>query len=265
MMDLGLNGKVALVTAASGGLGFATAMELVREGAQVVICGRNEDRLEEAVAKLQAVGGEDVVVGQVADVTNISEGRQLVSMTVETFGGLDILVTNAGGPPGGGFDNFDLAAWQKAVDLTLMSAINLIREALPNLRDSGEGSILTITSTSAKQPISSLILSNAIRPAVLGLTKSLSQELGPDNVRVNSILPGWTETDRVTNLLSYNAEKNGTTPEEEAAKISAAIPLGRIGQPEEFGRVAAFLVSPAASYVTGAMLQVDGGRTQGLL
>lgn len=264
-MDLGLNGKVALITAASAGLGFATAMELVQEGARVVICGRNEERLEEAVAKLQAVAGEGAVTGQVADVADMSEGRQLVSLTVETFGGLDVLVTNAGGPPGGGFDSFDLTAWQKAVDLTLMSAVNLIREALPHLRNSGVGSILTITSTAAKQPISSLVLSNAIRPAVLGLTKSLSQELGPDNIRVNSILPGWTETDRVTNLLAYNAEKNGTTPEAEAAKISAAIPLGRIGQPEEFGRVAAFLVSPAAGYVSGVMLQVDGGRTAGLL
>lgn len=264
-MDLGLNGKVALVTASSSGLGFATAKALVSEGAQVVICGRNEERLENAVASLQEIGGEDAIAGQVADVADPADVRRLVANTVETFGGLDLLVTNAGGPPGGGFDSFEADAWQKAVDLTLMSAIHLIQEALPHLRDSEAGSILTITSTAAKQPIPALILSNAIRPAVLGLTKSLSQELGPEGIRVNSILPGWTQTERVDNLLAFNAERNDTTPEEEAAKIGSAIPLGRIGQPEEFGRVAAFLLSPAASYVSGAMLQVDGGRTGGLL
>lgn len=264
-MDLGLANKVALVTAASQGLGFATALELVREGAQVVICGRNEEKLEAAVAELRAAVEEPVVVGQVADVSDPADVRQLVSMTVETFGRLDMLVTNAGGPPGGTFDSFEIEAWQKAVNLTLMSAIHLIKEALPHLRESGAGSILTITSTAAKQPIPALILSNVIRPAVLGLTKSLSQELGPANIRVNSILPGWTRTERVDNLLAFNSERNGTTPEQEAAKISDAIPLGRIGQPEEFGRAAAFLLSPAASYITGVMLQVDGGRTNGLL
>ncbi|MFZ0547624.1 MAG: SDR family oxidoreductase [Candidatus Promineifilaceae bacterium] len=264
-MNLGLEGKIALVTAASRGLGFATARELVREGAQVVICGRNEERLETAVAELQNVAGEAVAVGLVADVSNPADVRQLVSATVETFGGLDILITNAGGPPGGTFDSFEAEAWQKAVNLTLMSAIILVQESLPHLRDSEAGSILTITSTSAKQPISGLILSNVVRPAVLGLTKSLSQELGPDGIRVNSILPGWTATERVAELMDYNTKRNGTTVAEEVTKISAAIPLGRIGQPEEFGRVAAFLVSPAASFISGVMLPVDGGRYGGLL
>ena len=210
-MDLGLNGKIALVAAASSGLGFATAMELVREGAQVVICGRNEDRVEAALAKLQAVGGEEVVAGMVADVADMADGRQLVASTVETFGGLDILITNAGGPPAGTFDDFDLDAWMKAVNLTFMSAVNLIREALPHLRDSETPSILTITSYTVKQPRAMLLLSNAIRPAVIGLTKSLSQELGPEGIRVNSILPSWTMTERIESLLKFNSESNWMT------------------------------------------------------
>lgn len=264
-MDLELTGKVALVTAASRGLGFAAAKALLLEGAQVVICGRNEERLATAVADLQMLAGSSAVAGQVADVTNKDEIRQLVAMTVETFGGLDILVTNAGGPPSGGFDAFEMATWQEAVNLTLMSAVDLIQEALPHLRNSQAGSILTITSISAKQPLPNLILSNVLRPAVLGLTKSLSQELGPDGIRVNSILPGWTATERVDELMAANAKRNGTTKAEEVAKITAAIPLGRIGKPEEFGHVAAFFSSPAASFVTGVMIQVDGGRTAGLI
>ena len=171
----------------------------------------------------------------------------------------------AGGPAPGTFDSTDPAAWRTAVDLTLMSAVHLIRSALPHLRQSTAASILTITSISTKEPIPGLLLSNVFRPAVVGLTKTLSQELGPENIRVNSILPGWTETERVVHIFQDRAAQNKTTIAAEKAGITDKIPLGRMAQPVEFGRVAAFLVSPAASYITGTMLQVDGGIYTGLM
>ncbi|MCI0578591.1 MAG: SDR family oxidoreductase [Chloroflexi bacterium] len=265
-MDLGLKDKIALVAASSRGLGLAAALELAREGAKVVISGRDDDRLEEARQQLfDAVGPGAAVAALRADVAVREEAERLVEQAAATFGGLDILITNAGGPPGGTFDTLDLDAWEKGVRLTLMSAVYLIRAALPHLRHSQAASILTVTSVSVKQPIPNLFLSNAIRPAVAGLTKSLSQELGPEGIRVNSILPGWTATERVEEIMTYNAGRNQTTIGEEKAKVTAAVPLGRMGRPEEFGKVAAFLVSPAASYVTGVMLLVDGGRYSGLL
>ncbi len=265
-MDLGLNGKVALVVAASKGLGFAAARQLVLEGANVAICSRSQQQVDEAVAKLQELGSpETAVAGFVTDVTNAEQIYQLVQDTVEIFGRLDVLITNAGGPPGGTFDTTDISSWEKAFHLTLMSVTHLIKAALPHLRQSSTPSILTITSVSVKQPIAGLLLSNAIRPAVVGLTKSLSQELGSENIRVNSILPGWTATERVGEILTYRAQQNGTTKEAEEAKITQSIPLGRMATPAEFGNVAAFLVSPAASYVNGVMVQVDGGSYSGLL
>ncbi len=265
-MDLGLQGKKALVVAASKGLGFATAKQLVQEGAHVAICGRVQARVENAVQKLKEVRRQETAVfGFVTDVTNSAQIQQLVQDSASTLGGLDILVTNAGGPPGGTFDSTPIEAWEQAFHLTLMSVTHLIKAALPYLRQSNAPSILTITSISVKQPIAGLFLSNAIRPAVVGLTKSLSQELGPEGIRINSILPGWTATERVEEIMAYRAAQNGTTAEIEAAKITSTIPMRRMGRPEEFGAVAAFLVSPAASYVTGAMLQVDGGSYTGLL
>jgi 3-oxoacyl-[acyl-carrier protein] reductase len=272
-MDLGLKDKVALVTAASRGLGFAVAQVLIEEGARVVICGRDHERLQSAAQRLAETvqpetgiaAGNRHVLPLTADVAEPGDVVQLIRETAATYGGLDILITNAAGPPGGTFDTIDTAAWEKGVELTLMSAVRLIRESLPYLRQSQAASILTITSYSVKQPIAGLLLSNVIRPAVVGLTKSLSQELGPAGIRVNSILPGWTETERVQEILAYRAEQAGTTPEEEMAKITAAIPLGRMARPEEFGRAAAFLVSPAASYISGLMMQVDGGIVNGLL
>lgn len=262
-MDLGLKDRVALVTAASAGLGLAVARELAREGAKVAICGRSPDRLQAAVEQLRQIN--ETAVGFRVDVSKPEQVEKLVADTVDHFGGLDILVTNAGGPPSGTFDQLDLAAYQKAMELTLMSAVRLIHEALPHLRQSDAASILTITSSTVKQPMPALLLSNVFRPAVAGLTKTLSQELGPENIRVNSILPGSTMTDRITELLNYRSEQNGTTIEEEQAKMAARIPLGRLGEPEEFGRVGAFLVSPAASYITGAMIPVDGGSYDGLI
>ncbi|MBK8985874.1 MAG: SDR family oxidoreductase [Chloroflexi bacterium] len=266
-MNLGLEGKAALVVASSTGLGLAVARQLVLEGAKVALCGRSAERLAEAAAELQALAGEGetAVLAIPCDVTDADQITGLVEQTAAAFGGLDILITNAGGPPGGTFDTTDLAAWRSAIDLTLMSVVHLVKAALPHLRRSSAPAILTVTSVSVKQPIAGLLLSNVLRPGVVGLTKSLALELAPENIRVNSILPGWTATDRVNHIFEYRAATNGTTVEIERAKITHSIPMGRMARPEEFGNVAAFLVSPAASYVTGVMIQVDGGSYVGLL
>lgn len=264
-MDLGLAGKKALVTAASRGLGFATAQCLVEEGADVVICSRDGDKVSQAVAELSEINGTSQIAGIVTDVSNPEDISGLVDFAIEMLGGLDILVTNAGGPPGGTFDSTSIEDWEKGVQITLMSAVRLIKTALPHLRQSDSASILTITSISVKEPIAGIFLSNAIRPGVIGLTKTLSQELGPEGIRVNSILPGFTLTERQEELIAYNMKVKNITREEELASRTASIPMGRMGTPEEFGRVAAFLASPAASYVSGTMVQVDGGRYQGLM
>jgi 3-oxoacyl-[acyl-carrier protein] reductase len=189
--------------------------------------------------------------------------EKLVSQAVEALGGLDLLVTNAGGPPPGRFEIFDDATWQRAIDLSLMSHVRLIRAALSYLRQSQSASVLTITSYSVKQPIANLILSNSVRAATVGLTKSLALELGSEGIRFNSILPGWTETERVQELMAARAKANGSTVEEEIARQAKESPLGRIGQPEEFANAAVFLLSPAAGYITGVMLNVDGGMYKG--
>lgn len=263
-MDLGLTGKTALVTAATQGLGFATARQLAAEGVKVMICGRDAGKLAHALQQLQTDFPPTPIQGMVADVSKPEDVSRLVSETVATLGKLDILITNAGGPPSGSFATLDLEAWDRAIQLTLMSVVRLIKAALPHLQQS-RGTILTITSISAKQPIAGLLFSNVLRPAVVGLTKTLSQELAADGIRVNSVLPGWTTTERVHELLSYRAGTNQTTLAEEAHKIAPNIPLGRMAEPSEFGRVATFLVSPAASYLTGVMLPIDGGSYAGLL
>lgn len=262
-MDLGLQGKVALVTAASKGLGKATALQFAREGAQVALCARSE-LADQAAADIRRETGADVLALR-ADVTRPEDIERAIDATVGKFGGLDILVTNAGGPPSASFVDIDLNTWQKAVDLTLLSAVRLIKAALPHLRKSAAPAILTMTSYSVRQPIPNLVLSNSIRLAVIGLTKTLSQELGPDRIRVNSILPGWTYTERVEELMGARAARSGKTREEEAAGITATVPLGRMGRPEEFANVAVFLCSPAASFVNGVMLQVDGGIYKGTM
>jgi 3-oxoacyl-[acyl-carrier protein] reductase len=265
-MDLGLKDKVALVVASSTGLGFAAALELAREGAKVALCGRSPKKLDAAVTLIKDEIGQDTAVAAfVTDVTDSVQNEKLVADTVERFGGLDILITNAGGPPGGTFDSLDLPAWDQAYNLTLMSAVRLIKLALPHLRQSQAASVLTVTSFSLKQPVPGLFLSNVMRPAVGGVTKTLSQELGPENIRVNSILPGWTATERVNHIFEYRAEQNGTDVETEKSKVANSIPLGRMAEPAEFGRVVAFLVSPAASFITGEMILVDGGAYPGLL
>jgi len=263
-MDLQLNGKIALVTGASRGLGFAAALTLAREGCRVAVNSRDEGKVKAAAEKIAAETGAQVVP-LAGDVSDPSVPEKLVAQTVEAFGGLDLLFTNTGGPPPGPFESFDGATWQKSIDLSFMSHVRLIRAALPHLRQSKAASVLTVTSMSVKQPIVNLVLSNSVRAATVGLTKTLAIELGKDDIRFNSILPGWTETERVIELMQDRATVNKTTLEEETRKQALESPLGRMGRPEEFGRAAAFLLSPAASYITGVMLNVDGGMYKGTL
>ncbi len=263
-MDLHLKDKRAFIAGSSRGLGYAVALALVREGCKVAVNGRDEDKVRVAAEKIAGETGTQVI-GLAGDVTDPDTPVRLLAETVQALGGLDILVTNAGGPPSGAFESFDEAAWQKAIDLSLMSHVRLIRAALSHLRRSDSASVLTVTSYSVKQPIPNLVLSNSIRAATVGLTKSLALELGRDGIRFNSILPGWTETERVVELMTFRAKQNGTTVEEEIAKQAKDSPLGRIGRPEEFANAAVFLVSPAASYITGVMLTVDGGMYKGTL
>jgi 3-oxoacyl-[acyl-carrier protein] reductase len=263
-MDLGLKDARVFIAASSSGLGRAAALQFSREGAQVVVNGRNVQRVEEtALAIAQDTGGK--VIALPGDMTDGSTVRQLVDQAASDLGGLDVLVTNAGGPPSGSFDSTPLDAWEKAFHLSLMSSVHLIHAALPYLRQSTRAAILTVTSVSVKQPIDNLILSNSLRMGVIGLTKSLAKELGPEGIRVNSILPGWTRTGRVTELMQSRAQKQGITVDEAVARQAAGTPLGRMGEPDEFANVAVFLCSPAASYVTGVMVPVDGGSIQASL
>ena len=262
-MDLGLQGKVAIVTAASRGLGRAVAAELAREGARVVICARQEGPLEAAAQAIRAATGAEVVAvpADVADPTGV---ERVVEAARIRFGRIDVLVTNAGGPPPGRFLELAPADWEAAVQLTLMSVVRLCHAVVPTMRAQRSGSIVAMTSVSVKQPLPNLILSNSLRMAVVGLVKTLSDELAPDGIRVNAVCPGWTRTERVVQLLQDRAARNGTTVDVEEAKITAAIPLGRMATPEEVARAVAFLASPAGSYITGISLLVDGGLYRGV-
>lgn len=263
-MDLQLKDKRALVTGASRGLGYATALALAREGCRVAINSRNPEKIAAAAGAIaRETGG--TIHGIAGDVSEAEAVKRIVAEAVEFLGGVDILVCNSGGPPPGSFESFDDSAWQKAIDLTFMSHVRLIRAALPHLKASPAASVLTVTSYSTKQPVPRLVLSNSIRLATIGLTKSLALELGEEGIRFNSILPGWTETERVVELMTFRAQKNGTTVEEEIARQSGESPLGRMGTAEEFANAAAFLVSPAAGYITGVMLNVDGGMYKGTM
>jgi len=263
-MDLGLRNKAALVTGASRGLGYATARQLAMEGADVAINSRNKENVQAAAEKLAQETGRKIIPLP-GDLTDPKTPAALVNAAVEALGGLDVLVTNAGGPPAGEFESFSEEQWATAIDLSFLSHVRLIRAALPHLRISEAASVLTITSYSVKQPIPNLVLSNSIRSATIGLTKTLALELGQDGIRFNSILPGWTETERVYELMEHRAKTSGTTVEEEIHKQMVNSPLGRMASPEEFANAAVFLVSPAASYITGIMLTVDGGMYKGTL
>jgi 3-oxoacyl-[acyl-carrier protein] reductase len=260
-MDLGLKGKSALVLASSAGLGRAIAIAFAAEGASVTLFARRADECAKVCDEIVAVGGvrPHVVVGTLTSAADIARA---VDEAVAVFGRLDILVNNCGGPPAGTFDAFDDAAWQAAFELTLLSYVRATRAALPHLRKAGRGWILNLVSTSVKAPIDLLILSNTFRTGVIGMTKTLSNELGPEGILVNALGPGRIYTDRIAQLDGLRASKSGTTPEQVREEISRTIPLGRYGEPAEFARMAVFLCSPANSYVTGQTLLVDGGMVK---
>ncbi len=259
-MDLGLKGKTALVTAASKGMGRACAMTFAAEGARVVMCARTERDLQAAAEDVRRqTGGEVVAVA--ADVTRADDVKAVVRAARDAFGAVDILVANCGGPPRGGLDEVTDEQWYGAFEVSLLSVVRLIREVVPDMRRRRWGRILTIQSVSVKQPVEGLLLSNAVRPGVFGLVKTLVPDLGRDNITINVVCPGRILTDR---YLS-GARQAGLPIEEYVARGAREVPLGRIGTPEEFADVLVFLASERASYVTGVALQVDGGLVRALL
>jgi len=262
-MDLMLMDKVALVTAASRGLGKAAALELSRAGARLAIASHSE-HIHEAALSIREETKHPVLAAE-ADLTKPAEIEALVNRTLKTYDRIDILILNAGGPPPGSFLDLKPVDWEKAFQLTVMSAVHLCYQVVPIMLEQGAGSIVATQSLSVRQPIENLALSNSLRLGVIGLMKTLADELGPRGIRVNSINPGWTKTDRVTQLLASRAQANGTTPGEEEQRITAGIPLGRMGTVEEYGRAIAWLASPAASYIHGHALMFDGGSTRSAL
>ncbi len=266
-MDLRLRNKVVLVTAASRGLGAASARRFAEEGARVAVTARNAEKLS-TLAQLLAKETGAEVLPIVGDVTKPEDVTRMVQVTMGRWGQLDILVTNAGGPAAGRFLDLKIEQWEAAVQLSLMSVVRLCYAALPHMLKNDppqRGSIVAITSLSVKQPVDNLMLSNSVRMAVIGLLKTLSTELGPQGIRVNAIAPGWTRTERVEELMAARAKANGTTPEEELKKQAAAIPFGRVGEADEFADALVWLASPRASYVHGIVLPVDGGTIKASL
>lgn len=257
-MDLGLKGKAAAVMAASDGLGRACALALAREGADVAICGRREDRVRQAAQEIAGETGARVVP-IVADVQDAADVERFINAAASDLRGLHILVTNAGGPPAGRFEELGDDAWRAAHELTLMSAVRAIRHALPHFRTEHGGSVVGIASSTVKQPQENLLLSNAMRLGVVGLYKTLATQYAADNVRFNLVLPGAIGTARLESLTHDAARRQGIGFEEAWQKRAHEAPMRRIGEPEEFARAVAWLASPAASYVTGTALQVDGG------
>ena len=259
-MNLGLDGKVALVCGASRGLGRAIAGELAAEGASLAICSRDADRLSAAAAE---IGPE--VLALPADLAEPGEGTRVVHATEERFGRVDVLVANTGGPPAGTHDTLSLADWDRATALLLRSTVELATAALPGMKERGWGRVLAVTSVAVKQPVDNLILSNSLRAAVTGYAKTLAREVAQDGITVNTILPGYTATERVTELNQANAEREGVDVEEVQARLEASIPMGRLAEPEEFAALAVFLASERAGYITGGSFAVDGGWLRGLL
>ena len=259
-MDYRLGGRVALVNAASRGLGRGIAESLAAEGADLVITSRDEPAVRQTAREVSQAHGAKVVP-VVADVASAAAAGAAVGAAIESFGALDILITNSGGPPGGGFTDFDDAAWQQAFELLLLSVVRMTRAALPYLRASGHGRIVNVASSAVREPIPGLILSNALRAGVAGLAKTLAGELAPDQVTVNTVLPGRILTDRLRGPFIEPARSAGVSVDDLArAEVAKEVPLGRVGEPYDMGNLVAFLCSDAAAYLTGLTVPVDGGR-----
>jgi len=263
-MDLGLKGKVAVVAAASQGLGRAIAEELAQEGAHVALCSRDRGRIEAAAKEIAKRTGAETL-GVAADVTRGEDVERFVAAAAEKWGAVHIAVANAGGPPAKLFAEATPEDWQRAVELNLMSAVHLARAALPRMQKQKWGRLLFLTSASVKQPIEGLLLSNSVRSAVAGLAKTLSNEYGRDNILVNVLCPGYLRTERLEELATAVSAKRGIGRDEIYREWAAANPVGRIGEPRELAALAAFLASERASYITGTAMAVDGGRTKSLL
>jgi 3-oxoacyl-[acyl-carrier protein] reductase len=261
-MDLGINGQTAVVAAASKGLGRACAIALAQEGVNVAICARDLNALNETAAAVRSAGAQALVIQ--ADVTQTAQIQQVVDQAANQFGRLDILVCNAGGPPPGTFKDVNDTQWEQAFHLNLMSAVHLIQAALPHMRRQGGGRIINLVSSSVREPIEGLILSNSIRSAGIGLTKTLSQELGPDHITINNIITGRILTNRLRSLRERTAQQLGITVEEALKQSEKDVPLGRLGNPEELAALVAFLASRQGGYITGTSIPVDGGLLKGI-
>jgi len=263
-MDLGLKGKIAFVAGGSQGLGKAVAMELCREGARVAVCALDDPELPMAVEEVrQATGGE--IIGVPADLSDAEQAKGFIRRGIDYFGSVDILVNNAGGPPDRTFLEVDDDQWYLGIRLNLMSTIIMTREVVPILTEKRWGRIINMTSISVKQPIDGLILSNTVRAGVIGFAKTLSNELAPYNVTVNNVCPGYTMTERVRKLSVDVARKKGSTPEAVIKSWESLIPMGRLGTPEEFGALVAFVASERSGFITGASIQIDGGYYKGIM
>jgi 3-oxoacyl-[acyl-carrier protein] reductase len=262
-MDLGLKGKRAVVMAASRGLGYASALGLAREGCHLVVCSRDQQRIEAAADTIRRETGAKVTA-LAADVSSASEAKRLVDAAVADYGGLEIVVHNAGGPPAGETLQMTDEQWQKAFEQNLLSFTRIVAAAAPEMKKAGYGRVLTIASSSIKQPIPNLALSNALRAGVWGIAKTMSRELAPQGILVNVIAPGRIDTERIAELDSANAQKNGKTIEDVRKASVASIPLGRLGRPEELANLVVFLASQSASYISGQAITVDGAAGNAL-